>query len=276
MYQDLTNKRFGKLLVIEQAPAAKNKSFRWFCKCDCGKELKVKATALIDGITKSCGCEYGKPQKGLRFGRLEISDLVVENNQTFCICLCDCGNYTKERFSTLKRGDVKSCGCLGKEIHSKGNPVHGLYYTRLYKIYRGIMDRCFCKTSSHYSDWGGRGITVCDDWIGKNGFIKFYNWAKSNGYSDDLSIDRIDNNGNYCPQNCRWATAEEQQNNTRRNLILFYRGEKLTLSQASKKMGLSTSTIWHRIKKYGNDLEIALKEPIRHELSRYKEKKSGH
>lgn len=275
MYEELLNQRFGKLVVIKEAPMTKNKSYRFYCKCDCGKIIKVKATALKDGIVKSCGCEFGKDRIGLRFGRLVIEDIVVENKHTYCICKCDCGSYTKKLFSVIKRGDIKSCGCLGKEVYSKGTPIHGLYYTRLYKIYSGMKNRCCCKTDYHYKNYGNRGIEICDEWLGKNGFINFYNWAMANGYKDDLSIDRIDNNGNYCPENCRWATMKEQQNNTRYNHILYYKGEKMTLSQASDKFNLSTSTIWHRVKKYGNNLEIALKNPIRHELSRYKNKKSG-
>ena len=276
MYEDFIGKRFGKLVVIEEAPMTKNKSYRFFCKCDCGKTIKAKATALQDGVVKSCGCEYPKDRIGLRFGRLVVENTVFENRHTYCICKCDCGNYIKKPFSVIKRGDIKSCGCLGKEVYAKGTPVHNLYYTRLHKIYFGMKDRCYRIKSNHYLRYGARGIKICEEWLGKNGFINFYNWANSNGYNDNLSIDRIDNNCDYSPENCRWATAEEQQNNTRKNHILYYKGEKMTLSQASKRFNLSTSTIWHRTKKYGDDLEIALKEPIRHELSAYKQKKSGH
>lgn len=277
MSKNLENQRFGKLVVLKRAECGANKAYRWICKCDCGNETKVKETALIDGIVKSCGCEYKRNQDvtGFRFGRLLVIDKIIENKTTFCVCKCDCGNITKQKFSVIKRGDIKSCGCLGKEVYSKGTPTHNLYYTRLHHIYFGMKDRCYRKTSPGYKNYGARGITISDEWLGENGFVNFYNWANANGYKEDLSIDRIDNNKGYSPDNCRWATALEQQNNTRYNLILTYKGEKLTLSQAARKFNISTSTIWTRVKKYGKDLEIALQSPIRHELSRYKNKESG-
>ena len=269
MYQNLIGKRFGKLLVVSEVPMKQNKAYRWLCKCDCGKKIIVKNSALKEGIVKSCGCEYGKNLIGLKFGKLEIVDKVFENKHTLYLCKCECGNFTKQRFSTLKRGDVKSCGCLGKEFKQKGNVVHNLYYSRIYKIYNGMKNRCYCKTDYHYENWGKRGITICDEWLGKNGFINFYNWAISNGYNDNLSIDRIDNNGSYEPSNCRWTTKEVQQNNTRRNKKYEYNGEALTLSQLSKKYQINVSTLYHRIKKF-NDIKIAIENPINLSLSRTK------
>lgn len=276
MLENLTNQRFGKLVVLEKADAKANKSYKWRCKCDCGKEVIIKQTALKDGIVKSCGCEWkNKSLVGEKFYRLTVKSIDLINNKTFATCLCDCGNIVVKMPSLIKKGHIKSCGCYEKEQSKKGNPTHGLYYTRVHKIYMGMKNRCYCKTDYHYKQWGGRGIKICDEWLGENGFVNFYKWSMENGYKDTLTIDRIDNNGDYSPENCRWATLEEQQNNTRYNLILTYNGEKLTLSQASRKLNLSTSTIWHRVKKYGTNLDIALQKPIKHELSRYKNKESG-
>ena len=159
-----------------------------------------------------------------------------------------------------------------KRLTKKGNTKHGKCYTKIYGVWHGIKQRCFDKNRPEYERYGGRGITMFSDWLD---FEKFYKWAINSGYKEGLSIDRVNNDGNYEPNNCRWSTRKEQQNNTRYNLILTYKGEQLTLSQAARKFNLSTSTIWHRVKKYGKDLEIALQSPIRHELSRYKNKESG-
>jgi len=128
-----------------------------------------------------------------------------KGHQYFWLCKCDCGNETIIPTSNLRKGLIKSCGCL--------KYTHHLSNTRLYRIYIGMKTRCYNSKSLSYKDYGGRGITICQEWL--DDFMNFYNWAKDNGYSDNLSIDRINVNGNYEPSNCRWATQEEQSNNTR-------------------------------------------------------------
>lgn len=161
-----------------------------------------------------------KDLTGKRFGRLVVVKRVGSNKKGNSIweCHCDCGNISNVVGYSLTDGKSRSCGCLQKEAVANMNKTckrtHGKKNTRLYRIWNGMKDRCFNKNSPDYNSYGGRGITVCEEW--KQSFECFYIWAVSNGYSDSLSIDRINGDGNYEPDNCRWATASEQNRNRRK------------------------------------------------------------
>lgn len=152
---------------------------------------------------------------GMQFGRLKVLGYsqADKNGNAIWLCRCDCGKETLARGDCLKSGKTRSCGCLRDDIQKKKKTTHGLCRSRLARIWYGMKKRCLCPTSSVYKNYGGRGIAICEEW--RNSFPAFYEWAMANGYRNDLSIDRVNNDGNYEPSNCRWATAKEQNNNRR-------------------------------------------------------------
>lgn len=158
----------------------------------------------------------------IKFGRLlvlyRVENVRTKSGRSMVVwhCKCDCGNEVDVRAQNLKDGNTKSCGCLNSDEVIKRNTTHGLYYTRLHRIWSGMKQRCYYSKCRSYKDYGGRGITICDEWL--NDFKTFYDWAISNGYKEGLTIDRKNNDGNYEPQNCRWITNSEQQKNKRNNI----------------------------------------------------------
>jgi hypothetical protein len=145
-----------------------------------------------------------------------------------------------------------------------GKTINGLYKSRLYGIHHCMMCRCYTKSASGYEYYGGRGIKVCNEW---HDFLTFYNWSIDNGYSDDLSIDRIDTNGDYEPSNCRWATWKEQANNKRDSRFITYNGKTMTLSQWAEYIGIDERTLYKRFS-MGWSVEKALTYPVNEKFSR--------
>lgn len=193
---------------------------------------------------------------GERYDRIVVlsraEDYVTPTGKHYSqwLCKCDCGNTTLVLGDNLKR--THSCGCksveaaaaVGKMNYRHGGAANGKK-ERLYRIWDGIKKRCYNPKTDSFPRYGGRGITMCEEW--ENDYAVFKDWALSHGYRDDLSIDRIDSDGDYCPDNCRWATNKEQQNNLSSNRWIDLHGQKLTVAQFSERYGVPHYLILHRL-----------------------------
>lgn len=200
---------------------------------------------------------------GKRFGKLVVIKTAgkTKNGAYLWQCKCDCGNEIIANVGNLKNGHTKSCGCLRVDRCKTNFTKHGLEHTRLYGIWSDMRLRCYDEKNIAYHRYGGRGITICDEW--KNDVKAFYDWATANGYKDSLTIDRIDNDGNYCPENCRWATVKEQASNRRSNILVTHNGKTQTMKKWANEVGTPYKVVWARMQKLGWSAERALTEPVK-------------
>lgn len=232
---DLTGKRYGMLVVLEYAGKYKSGGTLWKCKCDCGNTVVVRSNDLRTGNTKSCGCfkessRFGRQfidLTGQRFGKLTVIRFysMDKHNHALWECKCDCGNIFIARSYGLRNGDVKSCGCIVR----RGHTIPKISKSPIYRRWKNMIERCYNPKVDSYPLYGGRGITVCDEW--KDDVEEFYRWAIDNGFSPELSIDRIDNDGPYAPWNCRWVDDFTQARNKRNSVTIKVNGEHMTLSE---------------------------------------------
>lgn len=187
---------------------------------------------------------------GIKFNRLTvISRAENQGKNTTWLCECDCGIRKIVRASSLKNGVVQSCGCLYREKIGSLNRTHGDTGTKLYNAWLNMKARCYRPSAREYQNYGGRGITVCKEW--KERYETFRDWAITHGYADNLTLDRKDVNGNYCPENCCWISNKEQQNNKRNNVVYEFNGEVKTLAQWAESIGISSNALKKRIRKWG-------------------------
>lgn len=201
MFKDLTNKRFGKLLVTSRAENDKYGNSRWNCTCDCGNKKTIVGYCLTTGITKSCGC-------------------------------------------------------LAKENHRR---THNQSDTKLFRVWQYMKGRCYNTNNTAYKYYGGRGICVCDEW--KNSFESFQKWSIANGYSENLTIDRIDSDGNYSPDNCRWVDRKVQMRNRRNTLMFTINGITKDLATLCEEYEVPYERTRHRVVNLGWSIEDALTTP---------------
>ena len=198
---------------------------------------------------------------GQRFGRLVVIEKSGYKGDTVAWkCKCDCGNELRVRGKDLRRGFTQSCGCMRREKLVQQNTRHGLHGSRLYNVWGLMVQRCYNPNTPCYSNYGGRGIAISPEW--RESFKSFSDWAIHNGYSDDLTIDRIDNSKGYFPENCRWVTRKIQANNTRRNHLITYNSVTHTLSEWADVLGMSPDTLGARIYR-GWTVDKALTTPLR-------------
>lgn len=190
---------------------------------------------------------------GEKINRLKLIKYTSNGKGIF---LCECGTVKEISRYNVERGAVKSCGCLFKE--HPNNTKHSGSRTRLYIIWKGIRQRCNNPNCKIYKNYGGRGIKICNEW---NDYNNFKEWAINNGYKENLSIDRIDVNGNYTPENCRWTTSKVQANNKRNNRLLTLNGTTKTMSEWSEETGIKVATIWDRLNK-GWSVEKTLSQKV--------------
>lgn len=248
--------KVGMLEIIEFQGKNKNNRRLWLCKCDCGKVTVKVEENIVVSPNANCGCspcwkghnKRFKDLTGETYGKLTVRCFCGKDkySHNLWLCDCECGGTAITDTSALKQGKAKSCGCLHKQRLIDRNTTHGKSKTRLYKIYSHMIERCYNPKCKGYKDYGNRGIKVCDEW---QEFTNFYRWALENGYKENLTIDRINVNGNYEPSNCRWATMLTQSNNKRNTIKITFDNEVHTLSEWSRLLDLEYIRAYKMYKK---------------------------
>ena len=272
---DLTGKRFGRLVVIERAglhiTSGGQRKTLWKCQCDCGKDVITNAQRLKMGETLSCGC-YKRQRTsevklhnltGKRFGRLTVLCRTESKSQsTKWKCQCDCGNTCVVLAGNLVKGHTTSCGCYREETRGL---KHGYRHDRIYSVWEKLKSRCCNPKNPSYARYGGRGIEICEEW--KNNPESFIKWAYENGYRSDASygectIERIDNNKGYSPENCIIANEKEQANNRRSNRLITHNGETKTLAQWRDFFGMTQSKAYYHLVEKNRSIQELLDKGV--------------
>lgn len=250
---NLIGQRFGKLVVIEKSEKKSSMGGSyWECLCDCGNKKAIFSGSLKSGNQNSCGCSKKLNLIGQRFGKLVVvkkSEKKGNKGASYWECLCDCGKQITKAGSALKNSSFLSCGCYSHRQSKESK-------TRIYTIWSNMKRRCFNTKNKQFKHYGGRGITIFSDWLD---FFKFKKWALENGYSEKLSIDRINNDGNYEPNNCRWVNQLTQVRNRRNTVKLIFNGCEKTLFEWAEHYRIKKTTAnsrYHKGKSFEEIFEI--------------------
>lgn len=247
---DIEGEKFG-LLTVKNFIERKNNRIFYECVCDCGNHKVMDRSQLRDkGRSPSCGCDRSKSLEDKDYiGLMVVADTKQRDNngELLVTAKCKhCGSIKEYRRCNVSKN--KSCGCLKDKLIGEANSTHGQRYTRLYQTWIDMRRRCNNKNRAKYEDYGGRGISYLKDW---DSFEVFYDWAMSNGYDDSLTIDRIDNDKNYTPDNCRWTTMKVQQNNRRDNVLINIEGIEKSASEWGREIDMTEQAIFYRIHTLG-------------------------
>ena len=258
---DLTGQTFGEVTVFKKAePLPTTKGNRWWVRCSCGTEKIVSAKSLKSGDTKSCGCLSKRNLVGDTFSELTVlrEDPIKQGKKRRWICQCSCGNTTSVATNDLTSGHTRSCGCAKGKLISSGVTTHGLRDHPLYGRWSAMKNRCYNPNDDYYHNYGGRGIKVCNRW--RNSIDNFLEdmGMPPEGYT----LDRKDNNKDYSPENCRWATNKEQGRNKSDTVWLEYGGRRVTRIDLAEEHGVDPNRLRQRLEK-GWDLELALTPPFK-------------
>lgn len=209
-----------------------------------------------------------KDLTGQKFGRLTVIKRAGTSKSGKVLWLCECSceehNHITTTTSNLVTGTTKSCGCFARESASKvgkANTTHGDTDSRLYRIFRGMKDRCYNPKNKDYAWYGGKGIKICEEW--EDNYIAFKNWAINNGYKEILTIERKDFDKDYCPENCEWITMEQQQRNKSSNRLITYNGETMILVEWAEKFNIPYKVLCARINDRGYSFEEAINMPYK-------------
>lgn len=253
--KDLTGHRFGKLTALYMTgKRSKSGCIIWHCQCDCGQEIDVVSSRLNSGHTTSCGCNKLSHLEGMKFGKLTVigrAETIVDDEPVWN-CICECGNKIQVRHRFLTHGYTKYCQKCGRQI-SESNLIesrerlHADKRKRLYGIWYRMKSRCNNSQSADYAYYGGRGISYCKEW---NSFDCFEKWALENGYDDNLTIERIDVNKDYSPENCTWITLSDQQGNKRNSLRVIYKDKSIPVARIASAFGIDEKSLVYYLENY--------------------------
>ena len=242
--KDITGEKFGKLTVIKFAGQDNYRQALWECRCDCGNITTTTGYNLRSGKVISCGKCHAKMEDitGRKYGRLLVKklDYIHPINGSYWICECECGTIKSVSGNSLRTGKVLSCGCLRDEEQREAVITHGMSKQKIYKIWAAMIQRCHDPNCAGYYLYGGnpkRSVQVCDRW--RQSFENFYEDMGST-YEEGLTIDRYpDREGDYCPENCRWISNKNQQNNKSDNSLVKIGGLCYTYSEACSKFAIN-------------------------------------